>query len=71
MLRHQCIHLVGVCDISFEKLVTIAMFLRNTIEIGEIARVGQDIDVRDRGRACNVANVANKVAADESTATGY
>ena len=71
MLRHQCIHLVGVCDISFEKLVTVAMFLRKTIKISEIAGVGQDINIRDRGRLVMLQNVANKVAPDESTATGY
>ena len=63
--------MVGVCDIRFEKFVTVAMFLRNTIEIGEIAGVGQDIDIRDRGRLVMLQNVANKIAPDESTATGY
>ena len=47
------------------------MFLRHTIEIGEIAGVGQDINICDRGRLVMLQNVANKVAPDESTATGY
>ena len=70
MLGHERIHLVGVGDIGLEKLVTVAMFLAHTIEIGEVAGVGQDIHVADRGRLVMLQNVANKVAPDESTATG-
>ena len=71
MLRHERIHLVGVCDIGFEKFVALTMFLGHTVEIGEIAGVGQDIDISHRGRLVMLQNVANKVAPDESTATGH
>ena len=70
MLGHERIHLIGIGDIGFEKFVTLTMFLRYTVEIGEIAGVGEDINICDRGRLVMLQNVANKVAPDESTATG-
>ena len=70
MLRHERIHLVGICNIGFEKFVTLAMFLRDAVQIGEIPGVGEDIDVADRGRLVMLQNISNKVAPDESTATG-
>ncbi len=45
MLRHERIHLIGICDIGFEKLVAFAMFFDHAIQIGEVARVSEDIDV--------------------------
>ena len=45
VLGHERVHLVGVGDIGFEKFVALAMFLDHAIEIGEIAGVGQDIDI--------------------------
>jgi hypothetical protein len=71
MLRHERIHLVGIRDIGFEKFVAFTMFLRHAIEIGEVAGVGQDINIADRGRLVMLQNVANKVASDESTAAGH
>ena len=55
MLGHERIHLIGIGDIGFEKFVALAMFLRYAIEIGEIAGVGQDIDIASPRPACNVA----------------
>ena len=71
VLGHERVHLVGVGDVGFEKFVTLAMFLDHAIEIGEIAGVSQHIDIGDVGRLVMLQNVANKVAPDESTATGY
>jgi len=45
MLGHERVHLIGVRDISFEKLVAFAMFFDHAIQIGEVARVSEDIDV--------------------------
>ena len=71
LLRHEGVHLVGVGDVGLEKFVALAVFLDDAVEVGEIAGVGEGIDIRDRGRLVMLQNVANKVAPDESTATGY
>ena len=71
MLRHERIHLIGICNIGFEKLVAFAMFLDHAIQIGEIARVSEHIDVGQVRRLVMLQNIPNKVAPDESTATGY
>lgn len=70
MLRHQGIHLIGVRDIGFEKLVAFAMFLDHAIQIGEIARVSEHIDVGQVRGLVMLQNIPNKVAPDESAATG-
>ena len=70
MLGHQSVHLVGIRDIGFEKFVTLAMFFDHAIEIGEIARVSEDIHIRHVRRLVMLQNIANKVAPDESAATG-
>jgi hypothetical protein len=71
MLGHQSVHLVGVCDIGFEKFVAFAMFLDHAIEIGEIARVSEHIHIGHVRRLVMLQNISNKVAPDESAATGY
>jgi hypothetical protein len=71
MLGHEGVHLVGVRDIGFEKLVALAMFFDHAIEIGEIARVSEHIDVGHVRRLVMLQNIPNKVAPDESAATGY
>ena len=38
MLGHERVHLIGVCDIGFEKFVALAMFLDHAIQIGEDSR---------------------------------
>ena len=45
MLGHERVHLVGVRYIGFEKFVAFAMFFDHAIEIGEVARLGEHIDV--------------------------
>jgi hypothetical protein len=45
MLGHERVHLIGVRDIGFEKLVAFAMFFDHAIQIGEVARVSEDVDV--------------------------
>jgi hypothetical protein len=71
MLRHKRIHLISICDIGFEKLVAFAMFFDHAIQIGEIARVSEHIDVGHERGLVMLQNIPNKVAPDESTATGY
>ena len=71
MLGHQCVHLVGICNVGFEKFVTLAMFFDHAVEIGGIARVSEHIHVGHKRRLVMLQNIPNKVAPDESTATGY
>jgi 2-oxoglutarate dehydrogenase complex dehydrogenase (E1) component-like enzyme len=47
------------------------MFLDHAIQIGEISGISEYIDISHRGRLVMLQNVANKVAPDESAATGY
>ena len=71
VLGHQGVHRVSIRDIGFEKFVTLAMFFDHAIEIGEIAGVSEDIHVGHVRRLVMLQNIANKVAPDESAATGY
>jgi hypothetical protein len=71
MLGHQGIHLVGICDIGFEKFVTLAMFFDHAIEIGEIACVSEHIHVGHKRGLVMLQNIPNKIAPDESAATCY
>src|SRR5207249_10691696 len=71
VLGHQGGHLVGISDIGFEKFVAFAMFLDHAIKIGEIACVGEHIHVGHEHWLVMVQNIPNKVAPDESSATGY
>ena len=71
MLGHQRVHLIGVRDIGFEKLVAFAMFFDHAIQIGEVARVSEDIHVGHVRGLVMLQNIPNKVAPDESAATGY
>ena len=71
MLRHQCVHLIGVCDIGFEKLVAFAMFFDHAVQIGDVAGISKHIDVGHVRGLVMLQNISNKVAPDESTATGY
>jgi hypothetical protein len=71
MLGHESVHLIGVRDIGFEKLVAFAMFFDHAIQIGEVARVSEDIDVSHVRGLVMLQNIPNKIATGESTATGY
>ena len=71
MLGHELIHLVGIGNVSLEEFVAIAVRLSQTVEIGKVARVGQDINIRDVSRLVMFQNVANKVAANETAAARY
>jgi hypothetical protein len=71
MLGHERVHGVGVGNVGFEKFVALAMFLDHSIEIGEIAGVREHIDVGHRRRLVMLQNVTNKIAPDESAATGH
>src|SRR5207248_10507403 len=68
MFGHQGIHLIGIGDIRFEEIVTIAMLLSYTCKIREIAGIGEHIDVSDVSRLVMFQNVANKVAPNETAA---
>ncbi len=47
------------------------MFLDHAVEIGEVAGVGQGVDICDRGGLVMLQNVANKIAPDEAAAAGH
>src|SRR5438477_12128787 len=61
VLGHECVHLIGISNVGLEKFVAIAMHLRHAIEVGEVAGVGQNIDIRNVGRLVMFQNVATKV----------
>src|SRR3954466_14520162 len=71
VLGHDRVHLIGIGDVRFEKLVALAMFLDHTVQIGWISGIGEHIHIGHIGRLVMFQNVANKVAPDESAATGY
>ena len=71
VLRHERVHLIGVRDIGFEKLVAFAMFFDHAIEIGEVACVSEHIDVGHVRGLVMLQNIPNKVAPNESAAAGY
>jgi len=71
MLRHERVHLVGIGNVGLEEFVAIAMCLSHALQVGEVAGVGQDIDIGDIGRLVMFQNVANKVAANETAAARY
>ena len=71
VLRHERVHLIGIGNVGLEKFVTIAMCFGYALEVGEVAGVGQNIDIGDVGRLVMFQNVANKVAANETAAAGY
>jgi len=45
--------------------------LGQTVEVGKVASVGQDINIRDVSRLVMFQNVANKVAANETAAARH
>lgn len=71
MLRHELIHLVGIGNVGLEEFVAIAVRLGQTVEIGKVASVGQDVNIRDVSRLVMFQNVANKVAANETAAARH
>jgi hypothetical protein len=70
VLGQERVHLIGIRDIGFEKFVALAMFLRDSVQIREISGVSEHVDVAHRSRLVMFQNIPNKVAPDESTATG-
>ena len=71
VLGHELIHLIGIGDVGLEEFVTIAMCLGHALEVGKVAGVGQDINIRDVSRLVMFQNVANKVAANETAAARH
>ena len=70
VVGHQCVHQVGVRDIGFEKFVTLAMFFDQAIKIGDVTGISEHIDISDVCGLVMLQNIPNKVAPDESAATG-
>ena len=70
MLGHQCVHQVGIGDIGFEKFVTLAMFFDHAFKIGDVTGVSEHIHISDVCGLVMLQNIPNKVAPDESAATG-
>ena len=71
VLEHKPVYRVGVGNVGFEKFVTLAMFLDHAREIGRITGISEHIDIGHEGRLVMLQNVANKIAPDESAATGH
>ena len=70
VLRHERVHLIGICNIGFEKFVTLAMFFDHAFKIGDVTGISEHIDISDVCGLVMLQNIPNKVAPDESTATG-
>ena len=70
MLGHQRVHRIGIRDIGFEKFVTFAMFFDHTIKVGDVTCISEYIDIGDVCGLVMLQNIPNKVAPDESAATG-
>ena len=71
MLGHDRVDLIGVGDVRFEKFVALAMVRDHAVQVGQISGVGEHIDVGHTDWLVMFQNVANKVAPNESAATGY
>jgi hypothetical protein len=71
VLGHELIHLIGIGDVGLEEFVAIAVLLGHAVEVGKVAGVGQDIDIREVSRLVMSQNVANKVAANETAAARH
>ena len=71
MFRHEFVHLIGIGDVGFEKFIAFAMFLDHAIEVGQIARVSERIDVGHVRRLVMLQDIANKIAPDEAAAAGH
>ena len=50
MLGHERVHLIGICNICFEKFITLAMFLPDAGQIRKIPGVSEHIDVAHGSR---------------------
>ena len=50
VLGRERVHLIDICNIGFEKFVTLAMFISDAVEIGQISGVGEDVNVTHRCR---------------------
>jgi hypothetical protein len=70
VLGHQCVHQVRIGDIGFEKFVTLAMFFEHAFKIGHVTSISEHIDIGDVRGFVMLQNIPNKVAPDESAATG-
>ena len=70
VLGHQCVHQIGIRNIGFEKFVTLAMFFDHAIKVGDITGISEHIDISDVCGLVMLQNISNKVAPDESAATG-
>ena len=70
MLGHQRVHRVSIRDIGFEKFVTLAMFFEHAFKIGDVTGISEHIDICDVCGLVMLQNIPNKVAPDESAATG-
>ena len=70
VLGHQCVHQIRIGNIGFEKFVTFAMFFDHPFKIGDVTSISEHIDISDVCGLVMLQNIPNKVAPDESTATG-
>ena len=70
VLGHQCVHQIRIGNIGFEKFVTLAMFFDHALKIGDVTSISEHIDISDVCGLVMLQNIPNKVAPDESAATG-
>jgi hypothetical protein len=70
VLGHQGVHQVRISNIGFEKFVTLAMFFDHAFKVRDVTSVSEYIDISDECRLVMLQNISNKVAPDESAATG-
>ena len=70
VIGHERVHLIGVGDVALKKFVTLAVLLDYAVEVREIPRVSQSIDICYVHGLVMLQNVTNKVAPDEATAAG-
>src|SRR5438046_9730688 len=70
MLKHKCVHRVGVGDVGFEKFIALAMFFDHALEIGEVAGISERVQICDLVRIVMWENVVSLLATAEDAAVG-
>ena len=57
--------------LAAERLQLTDQVALDAVQVGQISGIGQDIDIAHRGRLVMIQNIPNKIAPDESAATGH
>src|SRR3954468_9891281 len=64
VLGEQRVHLIGIRDVRFEKLVAVPVFLDHAIKVRQVTGVSQNIDIGDQRRFIMLKDISDEVAAD-------